>query len=444
VHRLTRFAVVVGTLGAVGGLSKAHAVAHGYDWSSSPRFAWSLGYSCLLVLMAYGFGLPEQVRSRRSAALAAGGAVVAAAVAVSLVQLVVGDALLPRFVVLGAGVVLVPWYGLCWALARDAESRAVDRDRVIVVAEADEVVALELDLVLAAERAASVVGSLTPDDARTTSMPPSRPLVDVARAERANLVVLSRAAQTDDDVVAQASILHEDGVRVRTLSLFYEQWLGKLPILELERFSLLFDIGELHATTYARVKRAVDVVLAAVGLVVLAVLVPFVFLGNVVANRGPLFFRQSRAGRHGVPFEMLKLRTMWEARELDDVAARAWTSEDDDRITPFGWILRATHLDELPQVVNVLRGELSIVGPRPEQPQVVAELLEKIPFYGVRHLVRPGLTGWAQVKYQYAATEAEALEKLQYEFFYLARQSLALDARIIGRTVRSVLRGEGR
>ena len=256
--------------------------------------------------------------------------------------------------------------------------------------------------------------------------------------------MLSRAAQTDDDVVAQASILHEDGVRVRTLSLFYEQWLGKLPILELERFSLLFDIGELHATTYARVKRAVDVVLAAVGLVVLAVLVPFVFVGNVVANRGPLFFRQSRAGRHGVPFEMLKLRTMREARELDDVAARAWTSEDDDRVTPFGRILRATHLDELPQVVNVLRGELSIVGPRPEQPQVVAELLEKIPFYGVRHLVRPGLTGWAQVKYQYAATEAEALEKLQYEFFYLARQSLALDARIMGRTVRSVLRGEGR
>ncbi|MET0826112.1 MAG: sugar transferase, partial [Acidimicrobiales bacterium] len=125
-------------------------------------------------------------------------------------------------------------------------------------------------------------------------------------------------------------------------------------------------------------------------------------------------------------------------------APNEWTTEDDPRITPFGRFLRRAHLDELPQVVNILRGELSIVGPRPEQPHYVDELNEKLPFYSMRHLVRPGLTGWAQIKYGYAGDERDALEKLQYEFFYLRRQSLSLDLRIVGRTVRSVLGGDGR
>jgi lipopolysaccharide/colanic/teichoic acid biosynthesis glycosyltransferase len=127
------------------------------------------------------------------------------------------------------------------------------------------------------------------------------------------------------------------------------------------------------------------------------------------------------------------------AEESDD-----WTAERDVRVTSFGGMLRRSHLDELPQVLNILRGELSVVGPRPEQPHVVDDLVDKIPYYRLRHLVRPGLTGWAQVKYQYAGTEAETLEKLQYEFFYLRRQSLGLDLRIVGRTLRSVAMGEGR
>ena len=121
-----------------------------------------------------------------------------------------------------------------------------------------------------------------------------------------------------------------------------------------------------------------------------------------------------------------------------------WTADDDPRVTRFGAWLRRTHLDELPQVVNILRGDLSIVGPRPEQPHYVEELTEKIPFYNLRHLVRPGLTGWAQVKYRYGASHADALEKLQYEFYYLRHQGLALDLRIIGRTLRSVVGRDGR
>jgi lipopolysaccharide/colanic/teichoic acid biosynthesis glycosyltransferase len=373
--------------------------------------------------------------------LAAVGSTATAATAVSIAQLFVGDSLLPRFVVLGSAVVLVPVYALCALVARDATARACERDRVVIVGEPDEVEAVAGDLDLSPERPAVVVGALAPAAARTRGDVAVRPLLDAAHAGRATVVVLSRSAQADDDIVVQASRLHEEGVRIRTLSLFYEQWLGKLPISELERVSLLFDIGELHTARYARVKRLLDVVLGAVGLVVLVLVTPLVAMGDVLGNRGPLFYRQPRVGRGGHPFEMLKFRTM---RRCSAGEAADWTAVDDVRITPFGRVLRRVHLDELPQVLNVLRGELSIVGPRPEQPQVVGELVDKIPFYRLRHLVRPGLTGWAQVKYQYAGTEAETLEKLQYEFFYLRRQSLSLDLRIVGRTIRCVVGRQGR
>jgi lipopolysaccharide/colanic/teichoic acid biosynthesis glycosyltransferase len=135
---------------------------------------------------------------------------------------------------------------------------------------------------------------------------------------------------------------------------------------------------------------------------------------------------------------------MYKFRTMRPSLGERWTAEDDDRVTSFGRLLRVTHLDELPQVVNVLKGELAIVGPRPEQPQYVDELREKLPFYDVRHLIRPGLTGWAQVRYPYGSCDADALEKLQYEFFYLRNQSLKLDGSIIARTLRAVVGRRGR
>jgi lipopolysaccharide/colanic/teichoic acid biosynthesis glycosyltransferase len=180
--------------------------------------------------------------------------------------------------------------------------------------------------------------------------------------------------------------------------------------------------------------------IAALALPVVALVVPVVVLGNLVGNRGPLIFRQPRTGRHGRTFSILKFRTMTPRGHGEGAS----TVENDPRVTPFGGLLRRAHLDELPQVWNILRGDLSIVGPRPEQPHLVADLETKIPFYGFRHLVRPGLTGWAQVKYHYGADETDALEKLQYEFFYLRHQSMGLDARIVMRTLRHVFGLEGR
>ncbi len=431
-----------GIAAAVVGLSKLHASEVGtYDYSGSPRFAWSLAYIVILGLAAYGMGLPDVPRTRRSAIISAVAAAVVGALGISVVQLAVGDTLLPRFVVFGAVLVLVPWYLLTVNLALDGRTQDERRDRVLVVGEHPDALAAELgrELVEGAESAALVVGAVAPEEAEATGT--RRPLEELVASTGATVLVLDRVAQGRPSVVTQASAVHAGGTRVRTLSLFYEEWLGKLPVAELERVSMMFDIGEVHRQRYTRTKRLVDIGLGLAGALVLLVVTPVVVVANLVGNRGPLLYRQTRVGKQGREFRMLKFRTMLPEGSQP---AGAWTGEDDPRITRFGGLLRRSHLDELPQVLNILRGELAVVGPRPEQPHYVEQLTEKLPFYGMRHLVRPGLTGWAQVKYGYAGDERDALEKLQYEFFYLRRQSLSLDLRIVGRTVRSVLGGDGR
>jgi lipopolysaccharide/colanic/teichoic acid biosynthesis glycosyltransferase len=429
-----------GIAAAVIGLSKLHAAELGtYDYTGSSRFAWSLAYIAILGVAAYGTGLPDVPRTRRSALISGVVAASAGAMGMSLVQLVVGDTLLPRFVVFGAALLLVPWYLLVVNLARDGRSADERRDRVVVVADRSGAVRLEEELDGPVEAAAVIVASVEPQEVRATGV--TRPLEDLVRSSGATVLVIDRSAQDDASVVAQAAAVHSDGVRVRTLSLFYEEWLGKLPVTELERVSMMFDIGEIHRQRYTRMKRLVDVVLGAAGTVALVAVIPAVVLGDLVANRGPLLYRQRRVGKGGAEFEILKFRTMIPG---DHGSVDEWTGEDDPRITRFGRLLRRTHLDELPQVLNILRGELSVVGPRPELPHYVEQLTEKLPFYAMRHLVRPGLTGWAQIKYGYAGDERDALEKLQYEFFYLRRQSVSLDLRIVGRTVRSVVGRDGR
>lgn len=443
-RRLARLLSFLGAAGAVFGLSKVHAayVAEPpYDFTGSTRVAWAFAYLILLWIAGYGFGLPDLPRSARSAALSAVGASGLAAVGVSVIQLIVGDALLPRFVVFGAAILLVPWQVAMNALARRGRSRGEDRDRVVLVGDVEELERLRGDLRLIPERPAVLVAHLAVGEAARGGG--ARPLIDLVLDHRASLIVLDRGAQAEEAVVSQAAALHESGVRVRTLVQFYEEWLGKLPVGELERASLFFDISEVHRARYARVKRLMDVVLGVAGLVPLVAAVPLVWLGNLAGNRGPLLYRQTRVGRGGDTFEILKFRTMRPEPSPTPAEGSVWTAVDDPRVTRFGKLLRQTHLDELPQVVNIVRGELSVVGPRPEQPRYVTELSALLPFYGMRHLVRPGLTGWAQVKYGYAGDERDALEKLQYEFFYLRHQGLRFDLRVMGRTVRSIIGTEG-
>ncbi len=443
-RRAAPFLTNIGVVVAVFGLSKLHAseiATPPYDFTSSSRFAWSVILIVLYWVAAYAAGVPDVPRSPRSALVASVLATAAAALAVSVLQLLLGNAVLPRFVVLGSAVLLLPWFVMCVGLATGGRQRALDVQHVVAVASPEEADTLRVDVRRAPERVATLSATLTPEDARPTA-DGTRPLVELTTKKSGTVIVLDREAQADETIVAQAALLHEQGVRVRTLSLFYDEWLGKLPLGELERVSLMFDIADLHGSRYTRLKRLLDLVLAVGGAAALVLVVPVVLVGDLVANRGPLLYRQTRVGQGGRTFEILKFRTMVPA--VPGTTVNEWTREDDPRITPFGRVLRRTHLDELPQVVNILRGELSVVGPRPEQPHYVEELVDKLPFYDLRHLVRPGLTGWAQVKYGYAGDEKDALEKLQYDFYYLRHQGIGLDVRIIGRTIRSVVGGEGR
>ncbi|MGH9279535.1 MAG: hypothetical protein ACRD12_15715, partial [Acidimicrobiales bacterium] len=253
-RRFARILLVAGTAAAVLGLGKAHAVNHGYDYTSSFRFAWSLAYIGLLLLAAYAVGLPDTTRTRRQAVVATLASTAVAAVIISLLQLALGSGLLPRFVIFSTPALLLPLYVLCAALAHDGHLRDAQRDRLVVVAGIDEASELSDELAAAPERPAVVVAVLSPADASAAG-PEVRPLVDLVARTRATAIVLDRTAQLDDTIVSQAGDLHERGIRVRTLSLCFDEWLGKLPISELERVSLMFDIGEVHRVRYGRVKR---------------------------------------------------------------------------------------------------------------------------------------------------------------------------------------------
>jgi lipopolysaccharide/colanic/teichoic acid biosynthesis glycosyltransferase len=430
-----------GIVFVVASLSKAHAAYVAdppYDLTAiSYQVFWTVVFVSVLAVAAYGAGLPDIPRTSRQFAIAAIAAAAMSAVFMSLVQLFLGDALLPRFVIFSAAVAVVPVYGLAFVMASGGRQRGEQRDRLLLVAPEDDERTLEQDLARRASRPASIVARLDPAAARGCRE--SHPVIDAVLAHRATVVVLGRMALQDDDVVSQTAALHEAGVRIRTLAQFYEQWLGKLPLSELERVSLFFDIGELHRARYGRWKRFADFFLALLLLPVLVLAIPVVWLSNIVGNRGPLFYRQERVGRNNAPFTILKFRTM-----TPGIAESKWTVADDPRITPVGRVLRKTHVDELPQVVNIIRGDLSLVGPRPEQPRYVRDLEETVPFYRLRHLVRPGLTGWAQVNFDYGASEEDAMEKLQYEFYYLRHQSLSLDAVVLVRTLRAALGATGR
>jgi exopolysaccharide biosynthesis polyprenyl glycosylphosphotransferase len=439
VRRLATALLYAGVVGIVFGLSLIHGEYVGdYDFVQTSRFGWAIAYCLMLGIALYGLGLPDSYRDLRSVIGPAIGAAVVGALGVSLMQLVLGTALLPRYVIFGSAVLVVPWTVLCSKLSQTGRTRLEARDRVLVVGGRALASSLGDELDDRPERPASIVGSVELEDLLVEA--DGTPLGEAVARHGATVVVFEPDALLDERIVDQAAALHVTGVRIRTRPSFAGEWLGKVPVEDLARASLFFDIGELHVARYGRFKRVFDLVAGLVGVVVLVIVTPFVGLGDLVANRGPVFYRQTRVGRDHREFTIYKFRTM----DDDHSAPTDWTAPGDTRITPFGNLLRRSHLDELPQMINVLKGDLSIVGPRPEQPRYVDELTAKLPFYALRHSVRPGLTGWAQVKYGYAGDETDAREKLQYDFYYLGHQSLRFDLVIAGRTIRTIVGGDGR
>jgi len=233
------------------------------------------------------------------------------------------------------------------------------------------------------------------------------------------------------------------GIDVIDLLEFLERETGKIRVDLVSPGWLIFSPGFRRTKTRRFAKRAMDFVVSGVLLVVSWPIMLLVVLAIKIED-GPtasVVYRQRRVGEGGVPFDVLKFRSMSEDAESDGVAV--WASENDSRVTRVGNFLRKVRLDELPQVFNVLAGQMSIVGPRPERPEFVDELQEKIPYYAERHVVKPGVTGWAQLKYSYGASEEDAIEKLQYDLYYIKNQRLTLDILIILQTVEVVLWGKG-
>ena len=348
---------------------------------------------------------------------------------------------LPRRVVFVTGALSAAWSLLLASINVRSRRREGRRERVAAVLTDAEALSFSTDAgrnFPPPEIAFTVTSILDPDDLEALQ---SRSAIQrLLDADDPTTVVLSDRASANHLLVDVATEMHRGGTRVRTLSDFYPEYLGKVSLHDLTEMAMLFDVRAMLHAPYRRTKRAIDVGGAILAGIVCVALIPFILLGNAAANRGELFFRQRRVGLNGKPFVLMKFRTMIIA-EAD--ALPSWTSADDPRVTRFGGILRKSHLDELPQFWNVLRGELSLVGPRPEQPHYVDELRAKEVAYDLRHLVLPGLTGWAQIKLRYASTESAAIEKLQYDLYYLQNQSLALDLRILSRTLRSVLRRQG-
>lgn len=257
-------------------------------------------------------------------------------------------------------------------------------------------------------------------------------------------VMVARDADLTPEMQEALLDCRETGIPVSALPAAYERLTQRLPVdYARQHLSVIASAEDSPGwRLYWLGKGVFDVALALLGLVVLALLMPIVAVGNALTSPGPLFYRQQRVGRRGQPFVLFKMRTM--VADAESASGAAWAAEGDPRITPVGRWLRRTHLDELPQVINVLRRDMSIVGPRPERPQFVGEITSLLPVYRARHSVRPGLTGWAQIRYPYGQSVEDARRKLEYDLYYIKHAGFALDILIILRTIPTLLRLNGR
>ncbi len=252
------------------------------------------------------------------------------------------------------------------------------------------------------------------------------------------IVIADRIVHTHD-LKEQLIGLKFNGIELYDYPTFYKRLNARLPVFQIEKDVLLFDRQDktFNLPMYLKTKRVTDILLAIIGVVLLS---PFALIGIIaikLTSKGPIIFRQERLGLNERQFCLLKFRTMFVNAEED--TGPVWSSPNDQRITRVGRFLRKSHMDEIPQLINILKGDMSFVGPRPIR-QYFAELLgRKYPYYRLRFSVQPGITGWAQVRGDYAGSEQGQLEKLEYEMFYIQNQSMFLDLFIILKTFQTII-----
>lgn len=319
-------------------------------------------------------------------------------------------------------------------------------ERLLIVGTSPAAVALARELFdRRGELGVNLVGFVDPDPSRV-GMSLINPGVvgtvddipDIVRDRSVDRVVVSLAdARGKLKMEKLLDMKINQGVRFDHLASVYEQYTGKIAVENLRPSWLIFSSGFRKSRLLSFTKRLSDLVFATVGLLMLAPVMLAVAIAVRLGSSGPTLYTQTRVGKDGKPFTIFKFRSM--RVDAEAATGAVWSQSGDPRVTRVGRFIRRTRLDEIPQLWNVFRGDMSFVGPRPERPEFVEQLTQQIPFYGQRHVVRPGLTGWAQVRHQYGASVDDAMQKLQYELYYIKHLSVAFDVFIVLETIKTVL-----
>ena len=335
-----------------------------------------------------------------------------------------------------------------WRFAERWLRGRTPRERLLIVGTGPQAIALARELYARrVELSVDIIGFIDADatkvgDPVTPNVIGTLDDIPAIVAERqVNRVIVSLADARGKLPMDRLLQMKLAGVQFDHLASVYEEYTGKIAIENLRPSWFVFSSGFHKKEWLLAIKRLFDVLAAAAGLLLGAPLMLLVAVAVKYTSDGPILYHQTRVGQHGRHFVVHKFRSMRVDAEAGTGAV--WASKIDSRVTPIGRFLRKTRLDEMPQLWNVLVGEMSLVGPRPERPEFVASLTKQIPFYGERHVVKPGVTGWAQVSYAYGASVEDALEKLQYDLYYAKNLTLPFDLLIVLQTVKTVLLRRG-
>ena len=266
-------------------------------------------------------------------------------------------------------------------------------------------------------------------------------MMEMVKKEKVHRVIVAMPDRRGTIPMKELLELRMQGVKIEEAASWLEKISGKIEVGNLNPSWLVFNEGFRRGTPFLLVRRAFSVIISLIGLILALPLIPLVMLAVRLDSKGPVFYTQTRVGKGGRLFKVVKFRTM--RQDAESGTGAQWAANNDPRITRVGKFLRTSRLDEIPQMWCVLKGDMAFVGPRPERPEFIEMLQEEIPFYFVRHMVRPGVTGWAQIKYKYGSTVEDAREKLQYDLYYIKNASIGLDLVILFLTVKTVLLGRG-
>jgi sugar transferase (PEP-CTERM system associated) len=269
----------------------------------------------------------------------------------------------------------------------------------------------------------------------------SSSLMDLFQEKKVNRILLAGVEGYCDTLGQELVNLRSRGVAMEDCHSFYERLVSKIAIADLSPEWIVRCKGFRRDWLIMCTKRMIDVAVSTVGLLLSAPITLLTVAAIKLDSPGPILYRQERVGQHEEPFTIYKFRSMSQSAEAN--VGPVWAAQDDPRVTRVGKIIRNVRIDEIPQMINVLKGQMSLVGPRPERPFFVRKLNQKIPFYSLRHSIKPGITGWAQISYPYGDSEEDAIEKLQYDLYYMKNMSPLFDLQIIFESLKVVLLGRG-